>query len=438
MHVPFTKTTLSNGLDVIVHEDHHAPLVAVSVWYHVGSKNERPGQTGLAPLFEHLMFEGSAHQPRGYFQPLQEAGAAVNGSTSADRTNYWEVVPKDAAELALWMEADRMGWLLPALTDARFETQREVVLNERRQNYENRPYGLAQFALLDTAYPPDHPYHWPTIGDPDDLRAAKADDARAFFQRFYHPANASLAVAGDVETAGILAVVSRLFEEIPAGPAVAPVMPPAVGAGAHRVMLEDRVQLPRLHIAWPTPALFAPGDAALDLLADLIANGRMSRLYRQLVFERRIATDVSASQGSRELGSLFQIVATAAPGHTLADLEPAIHEELAQLAATGPSDEEMDRERIQAEASFVYRLQTLGGFGGKADQLNAYNVYLGRPDYFGDDLQRYLSVTRHDLASAAASLVPAAATAVSVIPAGSVELALPGSTRAFEKTSWGK
>ena len=215
MQVPFTKVTLDNGLDVIVHEDHQVPLAAVSVWYHVGSKNERPGLTGLAHLFEHLMFEGSAHQPHGYFPPLQEAGASLNGSTSTDRTNYWELVPRDALRLALWMEADRMGWLLPALTDARFETQRGVVLNERRQNYENRPYGLAQFALMQAMYPADHPYHWPTIGFPEDLAQATADDCRAFFARYYHPGNASVAVAGDVDTAEVLAMVERVVRTDP-------------------------------------------------------------------------------------------------------------------------------------------------------------------------------------------------------------------------------
>jgi zinc protease len=431
MNVPFTKMTLPNGLDVIVHEDHHVPLVAVSVWYHVGSKNERPGLTGLAHLFEHLMFEGSAHQPHGYFDPLQKAGAAVNGSTSADRTNYWEVVPKEAAELAVWMEADRMGWLLPALTDARFETQREVVLNERRQNYENRPYGLALFAMLEAVYPADHSYHWPTIGHPADLRAATADDARAFFQRFYHPSNASLAIVGDIATVEAVAMTQRLFGEIPSGPAVAPVTPPAFEPHPRRLVLEDRVPLPRLYLAWPTAALFAPGDAALDMLADLLANGRMSRLYQQLVYERRIATDVSATQGSRELTSLFQVVATAAPGHTLVDIEEAIHAELARLAADGPSADEIDRERVQAEASFIYRLQTFGGFGGKADQLNAYNVYLGRPDSFEYDLGRYLSVTRDDLAVAARSLDRHRVTALSVVPAGRIDLALPDSREAF-------
>jgi zinc protease len=431
MKISFTKETLPNGLDVIVHEDHHAPLVAVSVWYHVGSKNERPGLTGFAHLFEHLMFEGSAHQPRGYFEPLQQAGAAVNGSTSADRTNYWEVVPADAAELALWMEADRMGWLLPALTEARFKTQREVVLNERRQNYENRPYGLAQFAVHEALYPPAHPYRWPTIGDPADLRAATLDDVREFFTRFYHPANASLAIAGDIETADALRLATRWFAEIARGPAVGLVQAPAASPGGARVVLEDRIELPRLYLAWPTAPLFAPGDAALDLLSDVLANGRASRLYRRLIHDERKVADVAASQGSRELGSAFQVVATAAPGSSLAEIEAVIGEELRAIAADGPTKEELERGRRQAEASFVYRLQTLGGFGGRADQLNAYNVYRGTPDYVDEDLRRYLDVTAADLAEAARMLDPSQATALSVVPAGQIDRALPGSRPAF-------
>src|SRR5688572_17581740 len=198
--LPFAKRTLANGLDVIVHEDHHVPIVAVNVWYHVGSKNERPGRTGFAHLFEHLMFEGSEHHNTGYFPPLQQAGALLNGSTNNDRTNYWEVVPTSALDLALWMESDRMGYLLPALTPQKFENQRDVVLNERRQNYENRPYGFASMAMMAAVHPPGHPYHWLTIGDADDLRAATLEDAREFFRRYYHPANATLAIAGDVET----------------------------------------------------------------------------------------------------------------------------------------------------------------------------------------------------------------------------------------------
>ena len=428
MRVPFTKSTLPNGLDVIVHEDHRVPLVAVNVWYHVGSKNEVPGRTGLAHLFEHLMFEGSEHQRRSYFEPLQEAGASINGSTSADRTNYWEVVPKDAAARALWMEADRMGWLLPALTDERFTNQRDVVLNERRQSYENRPYGLAQFALLAAIFPPDHPYHWPTIGDPDDLRAASADDARAFFSRFYHPGNASLCIGGDIDTGVALDLAARFFGEIPRGAAPERVEAARPVARARRIALEDRVELPRLYLAWPSPALFEPGDAELDLVTDLLANGRTSRLYERLTHESRVATELAASQGSRELGGYVQIVATAAPGHSLAELEAAITGELDALATRGPTSAELERGRAQAEASFVYRLQTLGGFGGRTDQLNAYNTYRKVPDFFDRDLQRYLDASSDALRQAVGDwLIPSTAVALSVVPQGHLETALAGS-----------
>ena len=428
MQVPFTKVTLDNGLDVIVHEDHQVPLAAVSVWYHVGSKNERPGLTGLAHLFEHLMFEGSAHQPHGYFPPLQEAGASLNGSTSTDRTNYWELVPRDALRLALWMEADRMGWLLPALTDVRFETQRGVVLNERRQNYENRPYGLAQFALMQAMYPADHPYHWPTIGFPEDLAQATAEDCRRFFARYYHPGNASVAVAGDVDTAEVLTMVDELFGQIPSGEPVGPVVMAPARPARSRLVLEDRVELARLYLAWPSPALFAAGDAELDLAADLIGNGRTSRLYRRLIHERRIATELAAGQSSREGGGTFQIIASAAPGRSLDELEAAILEEIEGFVTDGPSVEDVERGRAQAEAAFVHRLQTLGGFGGKADQLNAYNTYLGVPDGFDTDLERYLSASADRLRDEASHwLQPGNVTCLSVVPHGKRDLALAGS-----------
>jgi zinc protease len=426
--VPVTTRTLANGLDVIVHEDRHAPLVAVCVWYHVGSKNERPGRTGFAHLFEHLMFEGAAHQPRGYFEPLQEVGAALNGSTSSDRTNYWEVVPREAAALALWMEADRMGWMAPALSEERFATQREVVLNERRQSYENRPYGRAHFALSAALFPPEHPYHWPTIGAPDDLRAATLDDARAFLEAFYHPGNASLAVAGDIAAGEALDLAEDLFGGIAAGPSVASPTAAPIAARPDRLVLEDDVELPRLYLAWPSPALFAEGDAELDLFADTLANGRTSRLYRALIHERRIATELVAHQESRELSGTFLVVATAAPGHTLDEIQTAVVGALDAAAADGLTADELSRGRIQAEAEFVYRLQTLGGFGGKADQLNAYNVYRGRPDGFAEDLQRYLDVTPASLGAAVRRwLAPADALALSVVPRGRGDQALAGS-----------
>jgi len=427
----FTKHTLANGLDVLLHEDHTCPIVAVNLWYHVGSKNERPGHTGFAHLFEHLMFEGSQHHDRGYFQPLQGAGATLNGSTNADRTNYWEVVPSNALELALWMESDRMGYLLPALTEAKFSNQRDVVLNERRQNYENRPYGLAPMALLSALFPPDHPYHWTTIGEVADLHAVRLDEVQAFFRRYYHPANASLALAGDIDSDEALAMARAYFEALEPGDRVDPVDASASLSSDTRIFFEDRVELPRLYLAWLTPAMFAEGDADLDLGTDLLANGKTSRLYRRLVFDERIATDVSAAQNSREIAGYTQITATAAPGHTLDELEHAILEEMARLVAESPTDDEMERGRVQAESQFVFRLQTVGGFGGKSDQLNAYNMFLGDPAYFDRDLARYQDVTHVSLQQAIARyLAPSRRVTLSIVPYGRVSLAAADSERA--------
>jgi zinc protease len=432
MNIPFHKHTLANGLDVLLHQDSACPIVAVNVWYHVGSKNEQPGRTGFAHLFEHLMFEGSQHHDAGYFAPLQGAGGSLNGSTNADRTNYWEVVPANALELALWMESDRMGYLLPALSEAKFANQRDVVLNERRQNYENRPYGLAPMAMLAALFPADHPYHWTTIGETDDLHAARLEDVRSFFATYYHPANASVALAGDFDADAALALAETYFGELPAGPRVEPVRPAAAELpGETRLLLEDRVELPRLYLAWLTVPMFEAGDADLDLAADILANGKTSRLYRRLVFDERIATDVSAAQNSREIAGFVQIAATAAPGHSLAEIDRVIAEEIARLASEGPTEDEVQRGRVQAEAQFTFRLQTVGGFGGKSDQLNAYNIFVGDPGFFERDLSRYRRVTTASLQAAAAHwLNHRRSVALSVVPTGRPELALPGSNRA--------
>jgi zinc protease len=431
VNITYTQHRLANGLDILIHEDHGCPIVAVNVWYHVGSKNEVPGRTGFAHLFEHLMFEGSEHYDKGFFQPLQEAGALLNGSTNADRTNYWEVVPTNALELALWMESDRMGYLLPALTEAKFENQREVVLNERRQNYENRPYGLAGMALVAALYAPDHPYNWTTIGAAEDIRAARLDDVKAFFQTYYRPRNASLALAGDIDTDRALAMATDYFGPLDAGSEPPPVVitqAPAV-ASEIRLSLEDRVELPRLYIAWHSPALFAKDDAELDLLGELLASGKTSRMYRTLVYEQRMATEIAASQNSREIGGYFQIVATAAPGRTLAELERAIMQVLAKLTDEGPTALEMERCQAQAEANFIYRLQTVGGFGGKGDQLNAYNVYVGDPGFFDTDLARYRKVTPQAMQRASREwLRRDARVMLSVVPKGqAASAALEGS-----------
>ena len=426
--LPFTRHTLDNGLDVIVHEAHQLPIVAVNIWYHVGSKNERPGRTGFAHLFEHLMFEGSEHHPGGYFPPLQQAGALLNGSTNTDRTNYWEVVPTSALELALWMESDRMGYLLPAVTAERFETQRDVVLNERRQNYENRPYGMAMMALSAALFPPDHPYHWMTIGAAEDIKAMRLEDVQEFFRTYYHPANASLALAGAIETARAINLAEHYFGDLKPGPKPQPVKSGATLVGERRLILEDRVELPRVYVAWHSPAMFGAGDAEMDLLSDLLAAGKTSRLYRTLVYERRIAVDVSAYQSSRELESFFLVAATAAPGQSLSDIAVAIDAELQLVIDKGPTTAEMERATAQVEAHFLYRLQTVGGFGGKSDQLNAYNVFCGDPGYFSRDIERYRNATKESVQAAAARVLRFDARVVlSIVPQGQSALALAGS-----------
>jgi zinc protease len=424
----YAKQTLANGLDVLVHEDRRVPIVAVNLWYHVGSKNERVGRTGFAHLFEHLMFEGSEHHNQGYFHPLQQAGALLNGSTNSDRTNYWEVVPTSALELALWLESDRMGYLLPALTRERFETQRDVVLNERRQNYENRPYGLGLMALTASLYPSEHPYHWMTIGAIEDLRAMQFEDVRAFFRTYYHPANASLALAGDVDADHAFELAEKYFGEIPAGYRPERISAHAALSGEIRLLLEDRVELPRVYMAWHTPAMFDAGDAEADLLADLIANGKTSRLYRTLVYDQRIALDVSAFQHSRELSSFLLLAATAAPGRSLTEIAAVIDEAIQQLADEGPTTDEMERGLAQAEAHFMYRLQTVGGFGGKSDQLNAYNVFRGNPAFFAADLGRYREATRDSVRDLARRyLTFDRRVLLSIVPRGQTALALAGS-----------
>jgi len=375
------------------------------------------------------MFEGSEHYNAGYFPPLQQAGALLNGSTNSDRTNYWEVVPTSAIDRALWMESDRMGFLLPALTRERFETQRDVVLNERRQSYENRPYGMVMMALSAALYPPDHPYSWMTIGSAEDIRAMQLEDVQEFFRTYYHPANASLVLAGDIDTDRAFELAEAYFGEIPGGIRPQPVSNGAVLLSEQRLVLEDRVEYPRIYLAWHSPAMFAADDAEMDLVGDLLANGKTSRLYKTLVYDLRIALDVSAFQSSREIGSFFLLVATAAPGHTLTEIQIRIDEELRRVVESGPSVEEMERSVAQAEAHFMYRLQTVGGFGGKSDQLNAYNVLRGNPGFFAGDLDRYRNATRDSLQAAAqAYLALDRRVALSVIPRGQRALALEGST----------
>ncbi len=406
--VPFRQFRLDNGLDEIQHRDATVPVVAVNVWYHVGSANEKPGRTGFAHLFEHLMFEGSKNVPEGEFDTLLEsAGGDNNGSTNGDRTNYVIDVPANALELALFLESDRMAYLLDTMTPALVDGQRDVVKNERRQSYENRPYGMASLALDELLWPAGHPYRWPTIGYMEDLTAASYDDVVAFFSTYYAPNNASLVVAGDIDLENAQALVEKWFSEIPRGPELLPVAaPPARLTGVTRKTLTDRVRLPRLYLAWLTPRHFAPGDAALDVVSSVLAGGKNARLYKRLVYDLQIAQDVSAFQSSAALGSQFSIVATARPGHTAAELNAVIDEELARLQGEPPAAREVERALNQIEASFYRGMERVGGFGGKADQLNAYFAAGGGADYFAEDLARYTALSPADVQAAAAEWLP--------------------------------
>jgi predicted Zn-dependent peptidase len=401
--IRFTKTTLANGLDVIARRQPHLPVVAVNLWYHVGSKNEERRQRGFAHLFEHLMFEGSEHYPGDFFKPLQRLGAGVNGSTSTDRTNYYEDIPAAHVELAVAMESDRMANLLPALDERKLRVQKDVVKNEYRQNYANRPYGQVWRLLAEALYPPEHPYSWLTIGVMEDVEAATRDDVEAFFRRFYVPSNASLCLVGDIDEDRALALAERYFGGIPGGaPAVRPRSPEVALPGDVEVTLRDRVELDRLYRLWPTVPHFHPDDAPLALLADVLARGKASRLYRRLVMEEQVAQDVTAYQGSRELAGTYGLIATARPGRELARAREVAEAELADLAARGPTDEELARARNGRLASHIYALDNIGGFGGVADRLNAYNTYLGDPGHFADDARRYLEATADDLRRVAA------------------------------------
>ena len=408
LSVPHTQFQLPNGLNVILHRDTSVPVVALNVWYHVGSGHERPGRTGFAHLFEHVMFEGSMHVPEGSFDSwLEAAGANNNGSTSVDRTNYYIDLPANALELALFLESDRMGYLLDDKAPDKINGQRDVVKNEKRQSVDNQPYGQAFIELPAMLYPAGHPYSWSTIGSMEDLTAASFEDVARFFRTYYVPNNASLVIAGDINIDETRKLVEKWFAEIPRGKPVPPLsVPTPVLDGVKRKTITDRVQLPRLYLGWHTPALLKPGDAAMDIAANVLSGGKNSRLYRRLVYDLQIAQDVSAFQQSQALGSNFFIIATARPGQSLDKLQAVIDEELDKLRQAAPEAREVTRAVNQIEANFYRAMERVGGFGGKADQLNAYYKAAGTPDYFAKDLARYQAVSAEDVRAAINQYLP--------------------------------
>lgn len=421
--IPHEVFRLDNGLTVLVNEDPAIPVVAVDVWYHVGSGYEDVGRTGFAHLFEHVMFEGSANVPEGDFDNLLEAAGAVNnGSTNTDRTNYYEILPSNALELALWLEADRMGGLLETMDATKLDIQRDVVKNERRQSYENRPYGMFFPTAVAALYPEGHPYSWPTIGSMDDLSAASLEDVEGFFRRFYVPNNAVLAVSGDVRAEEVRALAQRLFGWIPAGEPVArPDIPAPDLENTRHMTLEDRVTLPQVNLMWRTPPALSEDEAALEALAAILATGKNSRLYRRLVYEDQVAQNVSAFQWGKLLSGDFFVTVTGREGQNLGDLERAVLEEVARLAEEGPTDDELARVVNGIETDFVSGLETAIG---RAEQMNYYFYYTGDADFAARDLASYRALTPDRISAAAARYLHGAnRLVISIVPAGAGELA---------------
>jgi len=410
LDIPYTQFTLPNGLHVILHEDHTVPLVTVNVWYHVGSAREKPGRTGFAHLFEHLMFMGSGHAKYGDFdQLLEAAGGTNNASTAEDQTNYYIDVPSNALELALFLESDRMAYLLDAMSPKTVDAQRDVVKNERRQSYENAPYGMASIEIAQMLYPQGHPYRWPTIGYMEDLSAASYQDVVDFFKTYYQPGNASLVVAGDIDPAKAKASVETWFADVKPGTApIGPIdYPHANLTEVRKKTIQDRVQLPRLYLAWITPAHFEPGDAELDVLSLLLAGGKNSRLYKRLVYELQVAQDVAAFQASKRLNSEYQIVVTARPDVSIDKIRAVVDEEIAKIQQAPPAAREFTRAINQIESSFYDRMERIGGFGGVGDQMNGYYFAAGNPGYFTEDLSRYRALAPSDIQAVAQRFLPA-------------------------------
>ena len=422
--ISFEKYTLPNGLQVILHEDHSTPIVAVNTWYHVGSADEQPGRTGFAHLFEHIMFMGSQNVPVGMFdQWLEAAGADNNGSTTEDRTNYYEVLPSNALELALWLDADRMGWLLPTMDLPKVDLQRDVVKNERRQSYDNVPYGRADETILAALYPKTHPYSWPVIGSMADLSAATLDDTKNFFRTYYAPNNATVAIAGDFDPARAKQLVEKYFGAIPRGPAVTrrTTLPAVVIPRDTFLVLEDKVQLPRLFYTWPTVKLFAPDDAALDILAQVLANDKNSRLYKKLVYDLQVVQSVRAFQESSRLTGKFQVDVLPKPGQATTEIDKLVRAEIAGIISNGITQRELVRAQNSYRAQFLDRIASVLG---KADALNSYNYFAGTPDYVQQDAARYDRVTTADVQRVASTYLGKPKIVLTVVPEGKREMML--------------
>jgi zinc protease len=419
--VRVTVDTLPNGLTLIVHEDHSVPRVSTNVWYRVGSGDEKPGRTGFAHLFEHLMFMGSENAPYPQFDRLLEAaGASNNGSTTEDRTNYYEIGPSNSLPLMLWLEADRMGWMLPTMDSAKVDLQRDVVKNERRQRVDNQPYGVATDILPAALYPKDHPYSWSVIGSMTDLSAASLEDTKQFFREYYAPNNAAIVVAGAVRTDSVRRLVRQYFASIPRGPAITRPAPAPFTVRDTAIVAEDRVQLPRLYLAWHTVRAGHRDEPALDILSYLLTGARNSRLTNGLVYELEVASSVSAFSDAKRLDGDYAIVATARPGHGLDTLKSAIDAALQRLATEGPTARELEQARNSRESSFLNQLEFINA---KADQLNHYAYFTGQPDSFQRELDALRAVTADDIKRVITTYLQGPRVMLSIVPNGKPELA---------------
>jgi zinc protease len=428
--IPFQKFVLDNGLTVIVHEDHKAPIVAVNVWYHVGSKNEKPGKTGFAHLFEHLMFGGSEHSPGRYIDAMEKLGATdLNGTTNNDRTNYFENVPTSALDFTLWMESDRMGYLLGALDQKTLDLQRGVVQNEKRQG-ENQPYAVSEDLITQNTYPAKHPYSWTVIGDMADLNAASMDDVKEWFRTYYGPSNVTIVLAGDIDAKTAKEKVEKYFGNIPPGPPVAhQEVWIAKMTGTHRQIVQDRVPQARIYKVWNIPQFGSADADYLDMVSDVLSLGKTSRFYKRLVYDDQIATDARALVDLNEIGGQFLVQASARPGQNLAQVEKELDEELARFLKDGPTAEELARVKAQHEASFVRGIERIGGFGGKSDRLAMSQVFLGSPDAYKISLKRVHDVTAEDLKAAANRWLTDGVYALEVLPFPAYKEASTGADR---------
>lgn len=400
--IPFQTFVLNNGLTLIVHEDHKAPIVAVNLWYHVGSKNEKPGKTGFAHLFEHLMFGGSEHASGRYIDAMEKIGATdLNGTTNNDRTNYFENVPTSALDYTLWMESDRMGFLLGSLDQKTLDLQRGVVQNEKRQG-ENQPYAVAFQLITQNTYPAGHPYSWTVIGEMADLNAASMDDVKEWFRTYYGPSNVVIVLAGDIDAKTAKEKVEKYFGNIPAGPPVAHhEVWVAKMTATHRQHVQDRVPQARIYKIWNVPQDGTPDGDYLDLVSDVLSVGKSSRFYKRLVYDDQIATNANAFVGLNEIAGQFRVQATAKPGGDLAQVEKELDEELAKFLKDGPTQEELARVKAQYQANFIRGIERIGGFGGKSDQLARNQVFHGDPAHYKISMKRVQEATAEDLKAAA-------------------------------------